>query len=260
MNGCVRIANKGNKSHPVISVIMSGKRNVPFGGYQSKLWRTSAPKRMRRKAVVPGITRRSGYYGRYRLPNPEKKFFDTTLAATNFSTAGTIANNSLVVIPEGDGESARIGRKIVVTNLRMRGMVQLPSRTDSGSSTQYRIIVYVDTQTNGAAATATNILETADFRSWRNLANQERFQILMDKSRVINVQSSTITAADAIATQQVNHVFKYSKKCNLAIMYDNSATTGAIGTQRSNNIGVLIIAENGIPTIQYIARVRFRDN
>lgn len=207
----------------------------------------------------PGYTRISGYYGRFAGAGSEKKFFDTTRAAVAFSTAGTIANPSLNIVPEGNGESDRIGRKITITNIRVKGQSSINSQTTSVGSTICRVMFYVDHQTNGAAATVTEILETGVYNSYRNLANQERFTILMDKSYPMNVLSATITSADVIATQQVAKPFAFSKKCNINVEYDNSATTGAITTQRSNNIGCLIIAEAATATLEYICRIRYTD-
>ncbi len=248
-------------SHYFVNMVF--KRTAGNGAaiYQSKLWRTSAPKR--RKTAVPaaskGYLRRSGFYGRYSGTAPEKKFLDTTLAGTTVVTAGAIISSSLNVVPEGNGESARIGRKIFLTNLRMKGKITLNTANSSVNAAVLRCIVYQDTQTNGAAAGVTDILESADWRSWRNLANQERFKILKDKTFTMNPDAATITSADVIATAEKVVPLKLSLKINAPIEYDNSATTGAIATQRTNNIGVLAIASDQTCQIDYIARMRYKD-
>lgn len=60
----------------------------------------------------PGVTRVGGYYGRFTGPHAEKKFFDTTLAATAATTAGAVISDTLNIVPQDSTESGRIGRKV----------------------------------------------------------------------------------------------------------------------------------------------------
>ena len=75
----------------------------------------------------------------------------------------------------------------------MKGRHQIASTNSSAASNLVRIIVYLDRQCNGAAAGVTDLLESASYLSFRNLANQSRFKFLYDKTIPINVVASTIT-------------------------------------------------------------------
>ncbi len=229
--------------------------------YRSKRKEASVSKAraVTRAGGRPGYTRIAGYYGRFAGRGAEKKFFDTTLGGTASTTAGAIVNASLNIVPEGNGESDRIGRKITIHNIRMRGQLNLFASPASTSGTIVRVMVYQDMQTNGAAATVGDLLESANWRAYRNLANQSRFVVLLDKVMAISPQAATITSADVIATQNVARVFHFNKKCAIPIEFDNSATTGVITSQRSNNIGVLYIAEAATVTLDYICRIRYTD-
>jgi len=205
-----------------------------------------------------GIMRTGGYYGRYNNPlgNSEKKFFDTAKALTTVANTGTILNSSLNLIVQGATESNRVGRKVVLRNIYFHGSVSLPAtNVDSETSEIIRVIVYCDKQTNGAAATVTDILKDADYRSFRNLANQERFVILKDKFYDLNAScQSTVTAQ---TTGDFGYHIKMYKKLDIPLEF--SGATGAITELKSNNIGIMAISEAGVGEINYICRVRYSD-
>jgi len=210
----------------------------------------------KRRVGTPGITRTGGYYGRFAGRNAEKKFFDGTLGSTACAAAGTILNASLNLIPQGVTESTRVGRKCVVKNLNMKGHVILPATTTAASTSDIvRVIVYLDKQCNGATAGVTDILEATDIESFRNLANSQRFVVMYDKTKTINLSGCGLAATDTWAERVIP--FKFSKACNIPLEFDS--TTGAITEIRSNNIGVLGISESGLVAIQYRWRMRFSD-
>lgn len=208
-----------------------------------------------------GVSRVSGYYGRYNQPGSslkEKKFFDGELkdGPVTVSSVGVILEDSLVEIPQGTGESERLGRKCLVEGLALRGSVTSASgATPQGSDDQVRIIVYQDKQTNGAAATVTDILESADWRSFNNLANSQRFRILHTEMLTFNVTAVGQSAAGTFATLERTFMFDVYKKCNLELEFSN--TTGAITELKSNNIGILAISRAGATSIDFKWRVRF---
>ncbi len=209
--------------------------------------------------ISRGYTRRSGFYGRGGLG--ELKFFDTTRATHIPAATGTISNASLCLIPQGITESNRIGRKYTIRHLEMRGDLILPTTAVAAQTgDRTRVIVYVDTQTNGVTAAAADIIEaTVNINRFTNLANQGRFRILMDrvyvtKSHAGSGRGSTDTLS--YAEDIVN--FRFSKSLKLAI--ENSTVDGAITGIRSNNIGVLAIGTAAPVTgLKYEARVRFSD-
>lgn len=199
-----------------------------------------------------------------RALNIEKKFKDTNVAATTVAVAGTILSSSLNVVAQDDLQNSRTGRKITIVNLNLRGVISIPAAAPSiaGSDT-VRIIVYWDKQTNKAAAVATDILAIAsgavNVNEYRNMDKVERFQILKDKT--FEIQSPTIFQNTTPANQVVaaSKQFKFSKKMNLDIQFDTSAQTGAIGTQTTNNLGVLAVSYRGVAQVEFISRLKFID-
>lgn len=187
----------------------------------------------------------------------ELKFHDLDVDDTVVSTGGTIAEDSCLTIVQGDGESERIGRKVTVKKVNWRYTVKAIAQTNTaiGNDT-CRVILYVDKQTNGLTAAVLDILETADYQSYRNLSNKGRFVILMDRTHDVNtVAASGQSASDE--TSAANYSFTFNKALNLPIEYDNTAGTGAITTMRSNNIGVLTISDAGRCLFDSKMRIRF---
>lgn len=192
----------------------------------------------------------------------EWKFHDLDVDDANVAAGGTIAEDSCLTIPEGNGESDRIGRKLTVRRIQWSYNLTIPALIGSASQSPdtVRVILYLDKQTNGAAATATGILESADFQSFVNLANSGRFRLLCDKLHT--VKGSPNGAGDGAANDFSANEQNYTFVRNVAIPieYDNSATTGVITSMRSNNIGVLLVGKNGIASFESKMRFRYSDN
>ncbi len=190
----------------------------------------------------------------------ELKFHDLDINDASVAQNGTIAEDSVLTIAQGTTESQRIGRKVIVKAIHWRWNFLLSVASSSGNVDEtVRLILYLDKQTNGATAAVTDILETDDYQSFNNLANKSRFRTLMDRTYEINAQvGAGDGTTNTFGNVQVNDsVFLNT---NLSIEYDNSATTGAITTMRSNNIGVLILSKDGaLVVMDGKMRIRFSD-
>jgi len=235
----------------------------PIGGAR----RVAAAKRAStsRMAVVGagrGFLRTGGYYGRFRgrraNAGGELKFFDTVLAATNVPAVGVV-NPNLNIVATGDGEQNRIGRKIQIKSVWLKGSATLlTSATAAAATDTVRMILVQDKQANGAAFAVTDVLQNADYLGFRNVANTSRFNILWDKT--IDINASAVFTAVPAGLPMVRNFNNYLK-CNIPIEFDASLNTGVITTQRSNSIALLMISKNNnISQVQYRARIRYADN
>lgn len=208
--------------------------------------------------MIPGINRTGGYYGRYGRGSTERKFFDTTSAAAPANSTMTLYNP--MIIPQDDTESGRDGRKITIKSISVRGHWLHPSQTAvANTSNICKIMIVQDTQTNGAAFTATDLLVADNIYSFHNLANSSRFKVLRSKTYSISVPSIVPTGA-AYATGEVIRSINMNVRCNIPIEFDSSATTGAITTVRSNSIWIVTQCLSHQETNFSIrSRVRFVD-
>lgn len=218
-----------------------------------------------RGTISRGYTRRSGYYGRFSGSGGgtgsdregELKFFDTTAAVTGISGAGSLIT-SLNLIPQDTTESGRIGRKCTIKSLQWRYNLQIPevdAEMTPQESGRIRLIMYQDKQTNGLAATAIQILNTADVNSFYNLEEQGRFRILMDKTVAMNPTTGFSDGTGLSSASAVNKYATFGKKVTIPLEFSN--TDGALTGIRSNNTGILAIS-GGTAVIDLAGRVRVR--
>jgi len=188
----------------------------------------------------------------------ELKFKDTTKAQTALASAGTIFNDTLIGLSEGNTDSTRIGNRITVKSVMLRGNANLPVTAASTDTSQIvRIIVYLDRQANGATAAVGDILASADYRSFNNLDNSDRFRTLAETTIDLKLSGATETAG-AYTYGETKKSFFLKAKLNLDFKYKGNA--GSVADLSGNNIGVLVISEtDALGTVGYIARVRYTD-
>ncbi len=249
---------------------------MPWGGpvrkrgRQTKGWRISRAesralyakrtRATRRRLFRKGYDRTSGFYGRYSGSKAEFKFHDVDVDDADIASTGTI-QTALLTIPEGNGEEQRVGRRITIRSINWRYTVEkLAATASSATGTVVRIILVLDKQANGAAPGVTDILESADFQSFNQLANKSRFRTLMDRTVDVNALSGggNGTAEDYGIARYSDTFFK---QCNIPIEYDNSATTGVVTTIRSNNLVALLITEaSNIAGFESKMRIRYSDS
>lgn len=209
-----------------------------------------------------GFDRTAGYYGRYAPVNPssaEMKFHDLVVNRSPVATAGNITD-TVIVIPQGVGESQRVGRKCTIKSINWRFNFNLPevdAASTPGAADVLRILVYLDKQCNGATALVADILQSADYQAFNNLSNKTRFRTLMDRTYAMSYAAMASDGAAVVSQAEVQMEDTFFKKCNIPIEY--SSTTGAIAEIASNNIGILLISKNAICSLESNIRMRFHD-
>lgn len=246
---------------------MSGyARKRPYGAYQRGQDSQRLPRLVPRSAlpqryvVQNGRNRTSGFYGRYpvagyRGRGAELKFFETSHNFTIPTVGAVPASGQLNLIPQGVTESTRVGRKCILKYIQGRWTLNLDPGAAADIATIVTIYVVLDKQCNGAAAAATAVFESANLgRSFRNLANSQRFRILK-KIQYNLTPAAGATTAYNFAIKQCN----FDIKCNIPLEFD--ATTGAITEIKSNNVFLLVQTNgsDGLVTLEGTSRVRFSD-
>ncbi len=229
------------------------------GVYRGGVKGISYKKRRVARPFRAGHDRVGGFYGRYSGAGAETKFLDTTVDDAIIAAGGVITT-SVNLIAQGVTESERVGRKCTIRQILWRGNISIPLNElegGPGPGDRVRLIMYMDKQTNGATATQAGILESTVYDSYRNLANSGRFNILLDKWITLNYNTCTHFAVNSFSHAKVNRQFSFFKKCSIPLEFDN--TTGALTELRSNNVGILIMCENGDAGITSQVRVRFSD-
>ncbi len=183
----------------------------------------------------------------------EHKFHDHVIDDSVIATGGGIAA-VINDIAQGTTESERIGRKCTIKSIQWRYDILYPQQSAVTGGDIVRIILYVDKQANGAVPAVLDIMETADYQSFFNLANQSRFRILMDRTYAVN---ATAGAGNGTANDTFSNFTQgqFYKRCNIPLEF--SGTAGAITEIRSNNIGMFIISKVGLAGFTSQMRLRF---
>lgn len=186
-------------------------------------------------------------------------------------------------MPDGTGESQRIGRKITITGITLRLNIEFQAQSTSNSLNAaqtahetLRLILYIDKQCNGAAATASEILYDVsqeggppvipEYNEFRNLAHVRRFVILYDKLITFNsnaIGGAGFNVADVLVGMSERNVRDYQikihKKLFLPIYF--SGTTGGLSEIQSNNIGLIVWTKHGarLAMLSSPCRIRYID-
>jgi len=218
---------------------------------------------IRRNPTLRGYARSGGSYsGKYKYggKSAELKFFDNAISFNFDSTGEVPATGQLCTIAQGVAQTQRVGRKITIKKIVAKLTITLATPTDAIGSDILRLALVQDTQTNGAAATFSGVggvFETDQVNALRNIDNTSRFRVLKDFRLQMNP-----TAGVSGAWVAVKKTCDFNINCNIPIIYDGSATTGAIDTIRSNNL--FLVARGGATDDLYTCvgniRLRFLDS
>lgn len=189
----------------------------------------------------------------------ETKFFDTQVTDQVVATGGTILSSTLNAVAQGVGESDRVGREVLVSGLEINGRVLLPSQASGSGATfnaeRVRILVYIDTQANGAAIASTGrLLEPNTIYGHFNEVEQDRIDIIADHTVDLFHRASIAQGPRFAAVVQ-----SFSLHIPLEVTLDYNNATGAITSLTSNNIGVAAWSDYGDNEVTYNARLYYED-
>lgn len=145
-----------------------------------------------------------GFRGTYSRAQVEKKYIDTAAADYACNTTGSVT--CLNLCNEGTGVSQRVGRKICLKSVQVRGRVNPVDNTTVDQCV--RVMLIWDKQVNGVIATIAEILSAATSESFMNLDNRERFVVIMDKQFVLGAQDS---ATGYTGSPTIHPINKYKK-------------------------------------------------
>lgn len=232
-----------------------------------------------RKRKASGAPRRRGPYKKRRVPRRpngrnslnvagqfgavEKKFVDVGVILTSrtmLETAtATNVLNSAVNVPQGTSQSQRIGRKVVLVNLRLKGELHIVGTAaappDELVNMTGRLVLFIDHQNNGSAlitqpADLFNLTVTGSgtapnlIHAFANLENQHRYTFLYDKLHVMtpeNSMATTISPTTGEYFRQRN--MRFHKKCFIPLEYNTSGTGGDSDSLASNCIKMMFLTD-----------------
>lgn len=219
--------------------------------------------RSRPRRYVKGSSRRGGYYGRYPVggARAELKFHDDIGVAEQIIDGDwTVHKSSVSDVPQGTGQSDRVGRKVTGKSISCKGFIAVPSNPDfilAGART--RLVLVHDKQCNGQEVNPLDVFEISNVDSYRNLANSGRFNILYDKTWTHTVKAGGGDGLANNATASFGQYFTINRKLHMPIEYDGP--TGAVSEIQSNNLTWLSIGSTATTlSMDYNFRFRYTDS
>lgn len=228
---------------------MSSRKNVKGGfpqkAYNSRLARGSS----QIQAFRQQVRSHNATFPR-RLTSFEKKNIDQTVSFPTFATA-TSARTTLNASQAGALPTNRVGRRIKMTSLLIRGNIQMAA-TSTGS-TPVRVLVVYDKQTNKAAPAANEVLNADTIANTQLLANSHRFQVIMDE----------IVQCVGASGPQSCYINRYVKLNGLETEYIDGTGAGTSADITSGGLFCFVWTSAGIGvaalTNELVSRVRFVD-
>ncbi len=179
--------------------------------------------------------------------NVEFKNHDVPTAATIPDATGTI--QQLTNINQGDTTNTRDGAQVKLTSIFIRGNIK---QNASATQTVVRLMLVLDKQTNQTIYTLADLLQDVtasdSVLSVNNLDNKHRFIVLWDRSFSLSDSGRQVIA------------FKFHKKLNLKIRYDNTGNGIADLTSYSLSLVRLSDEATNVPSLRSITRIRYVDN
>lgn len=226
---------------------------TPYSGRASRRAAVSSASSASRQAGISARrTQATPVYrslNRRAVASKETGFVDTAEATYAMNTTGSIA--LIPTVAQGASTSQRIGKKIVLKSLQIRGVVTANATTVTADGAW--LIVY-DRRPTGSLPAITDILVTANSRSMNNDANSGRFKIL--KRSQVAVIGNTTTAGQQ--TECSFHVIdEYLKLKGLPIVY-KAAATGGIGDIEQGALYIVTVGSVAASTADADAILAFR--
>jgi len=224
----------------------------------------------RRALTALANTQTAGFLG------IETKFYDTTLSAATIAAATDATGGeydpsatSMISTPaQGDSEQQRDGKKILIKNVQIKGIVVRPQTEDAvappGGDNVF-IALIQDLQSNGAQMNSEdcfkNLAGTAAGATvpLRNLLYSERFRVL--KSEMLNMDVPSVSAEgdNLHSAVGVTKCFEWFVPFPEGLPVNfNAGTTASIANVVDNSLHVIAYSNLGVCTLTYNARIRFQ--
>lgn len=184
----------------------------------------------------------------YTIGKPEFKFRDGHVPDQSVADQGLFY--ALNAMPKGDQADQREGRQIRLKSVQIRCDVQMNS---SEAHTQFRLLVLVDKQPNGAFPNYLDLWNiygsVIPVVAMKNLDFRHRFTILRDVT--IQLDQNSIR----------EKMIKIYKKLNIVTTY-NGDNNGTVGDIETNSLLVYVTSDNLLnqPTFNLSTRIRYIDN
>jgi len=239
-------------------VVTAPNKATRMVGGRKLTYRPSAPVPGSYRAMAPSLARTGGYSFRA-SGGTELNFKDTSIASLSISTTPTLT--LLNGMAQGTTASTRIGRRIGIKSIEWRFNCATSTNT---TWTSNRYMLVLDKQANAAAPAFTDIYDSANPSTLRNISNMQRFQVLFDSQEFIMIGDNGGSGVsdydcDILATAHRGYL-----KVNIPVQY-NVGVAGTVGDIQTNALYFVTIgnATTSITDVDTqpgaVVRIRYSD-
>lgn len=192
----------------------------------------------------------------------ESKYFDTETSAfavaennTDWAATNDVIKGLICVPLEGSDIDTRVGRKISIYKIAVRGIIYataLPDQADVIHTPDFRCILWQDTQCNATVTNSSLLMQPGTagtplvpFCAFQNTANFGRFRVLKDK--IYRGRDVTVgTDGAATLSEQMGDIsYKFTHKFNKPVIVRFNATNGGTIADIVNHAFYLSIQKSG---------------
>jgi len=231
---------------PAQSKASGSKRKTGYGG--SVKGQKKAKKSYQAKGNAYGLVRAVG-------AAKEKGYVDAVITSAPDS-AGSVQH--INIIPQGAAVTQRVGKKVVMTGLQVRG--RITNTTLTGGCVNAALIVIYDKRPTGALPTIATILASASPFSMNNDDGSGRFSIIrrwditMNGGNLATTKSQTSNSTVNLNDGGGNWTDMKARP----VVFTATAATGAIGTIEEGALYWVAITDSGASTCDVVGQVRVR--
>lgn len=192
----------------------------------------------------------------------ESKYFDTETSAfavaentTAWAATNDVIKGVICVPTEGSDIDTRVGRKISVHKISVRGIIYsnvVPDSADVLTSHSFRCILWQDTQCNATVTDSSLLMQPGTagtplvpFTSFQNTANFGRFRVLKDIIYDGRDVTTGTDGANTISQTMADVTYKFTYKFKKPVVVRFNATNGGTIADIVNNAFYLSIQKSG---------------
>lgn len=188
----------------------------------------------------------------------------------NLGSAAVATPGCLCAPTVGAALNQRVGRKISISKIKVRGTVVVGTQTPANggeTASKVRLLLVQDMQSNAGAMTSAQLLRdagvaTTTINSFQNPDNFGRFRVLKDINFVLQDPNAYTDAVPAAAMNGIKRNFKMNVTFKQPVKVQFNATNGGtIADIVDNSFHIIAGTDAGAltPQLSYYARVAYLD-
>lgn len=158
-------------------------------------------------------------------------------------------------VAEGTDYTQRIGRRITLDSLEFFYTAYPNSSGTSNSGDTHRIMIVLDSQSNGTTPSTTDLLDSNNFSEFLNENNRDRFHVLYEK--YIDLEANSYSGGTLLSGSPKQHTVKFTLELDELTTF--SGTGAAASDIATGGLWFFVISAQGSWAAIFNSKVKFFD-